>query len=199
MMEEISLVYIDDDPERALEKYLDNEYVNTKCNIKYKEIIFNPSDGYESLIQDVRVQEANIIIIDSRLFENRTATMGKFSGEEFKIVLKKLFPFIEVIVITQNGEDSAVKTISKYDINCRKNANKYYDEVLSPYLDEAIDLILVYRRLAERLQLNDSWEKTLKEKILNALHGIGIYDELTKTDIDQLIIAFKEMQENLNA
>lgn len=198
-MEEINLVYIDDDPERALAKYLDNKYVNTKCHIEYREIIFNPSDGYESLMQDSRVQTANIIIIDSRLFENRTATMGKFSGEEFKIVLKKLFPFIEVIVITQNGGDAAVKTISKYDVTCPKNANEYYAEVLAPYLDAAVDLILVYRRLAERFQLNDSWEKTLKEKILNALHGVGTYDELTKTDIDRFITAFKEIQENLNA
>ena len=108
-MEKYSLVYIDDNPETALTRYLDEEFRSDNYEIICSEIIFKPEDGYESLLSDQRVSSANIILIDSWLFENRTAANFKFTGEEFKLILKKLFPFIEVIVITQNGTDSEIQ------------------------------------------------------------------------------------------
>lgn len=197
-MEIINLLYIDDSPEGALERYLDQEYCNPNFEIKYSEIIFNPNEGYESLIRNPLVQAANIIFIDSRLFENRTVADGKFTGEEFKVILKKYFPFIEVIVITQNEADPDLETLSKYDSNCGKLAKEYYAEKLPRYIERAINNILIYRRLALILKSNTSWESILKEKILNSLQGIGTYDELTKDDIDQLINAFKEIQEKID-
>lgn len=197
-MERFNILYIDDAPESGLERYLDTEYTNTDHEIEYSEIQFNPDDGYESLIRNSKVQTANIIFIDSRLFENRRVASGKFSGEEFKIILKKYYPFIEVIVITQNGADPHVGTISKYDPSCGKPASTYYAEHLPAYIEKAIDNILVYRRLAEKLEVNSNWETTLKEKIINSLNGVGTYDELTKVDIDNLISAFKEIQEKID-
>ena len=98
-MENLKIIYIDDYPETSLSKYLD-KYKNSSCNVESLDIKFNPDAGYESLINNPDVKSANIIFIDSKLFENRTAIAGKFTGEEFKIILKKYFPFIEVIVIT---------------------------------------------------------------------------------------------------
>ncbi|MBC3888427.1 hypothetical protein GH810_08920 [Acetobacterium paludosum] len=197
-MEKFNILYIDDSPESGLERYLDTEYSNTEYETDYSEIQFMPDDGYECLIRNTKVQVANIIFIDSRLFENRTVAAGKFSGEEFKIILKKYYPFIEVIVITQNDADKSVGTISKYDPNCGKTASAYYAEHLPGYIEKAIDNILVYRRLAEKLEINTSWESTLIEKIINSLYGVGTYDELTKTDIDNLISAFREIQEKID-
>ena len=114
-MEKFNILYIDDNPEPSLGKYLDREYKNSEYETKYSELKFDPENGYESLIRDPKVQSANIIFIDSKLFENRTARNGKFSGEEFKIILRKYYPFIEVVVITQNEPDLKVGTISKYD------------------------------------------------------------------------------------
>ena len=96
-MENLKIIYIDDYPETSLSKYLD-KYKNSSCNVESLDIKFNPDAGYESLINNPDVKSANIIFIDSKLFENRTAIAGKFTGEEFKIILKKYFPFIEVIV-----------------------------------------------------------------------------------------------------
>lgn len=197
-MEKFNILYIDDSPESGLERYLDTEYSDPEYETEYSEIKFNPDYGYESLIRNPKVQSANIIFIDSRLFENRTIASGKFSGEEFKIILKKYYPFIEVIVITQNDVDPRVQTISKYDPNCGKTASVYYAEQLPPYIETAIGNILVYRRLAEKLEVNTNWEDTLKEKIINSLNGVGIYDELTKADINNLINAFKEIQEKID-
>lgn len=197
-MEKYNLLYIDDSPEQGLSRYLDREYSNNKCEINYSEIQFRPEDGYECLIRNAKVQEANIIFIDSRLFENRSAADGKFTGEEFKIILKKYYPFIEVIVITQNEAEPNVGTISKYDSSCGKTSNEYYHELLPDIIDKSIDNISIYRRLAGKLETNSSWERALIEKILNSLNGIGAYDELSKTDIDKLIFEFKQIQEKID-
>lgn len=197
-MEKFNILYIDDNPEPSLGKYLDREYKNSEYETKYSELKFDPENGYESLIRDPKVQSANIIFIDSKLFENRTARNGKFSGEEFKIILRKYYPFIEVVVITQNEPDLKVGTISKYDSRRDKSASEYYEKLLPSYIDKAIKNILVYRRLAKQLEDNENWEVILKEKIINSLHGINDYDELTKTDIDQLITTFKDIQESLD-
>ena len=90
-MEILKILYIDDNPEPSLSKYLD-KYKNSSCDIEYSDIKFNPDEGYESLINNAEGKSANIIFIDSKLFENRTAIAGKFTGEEFKIILKKYFP-----------------------------------------------------------------------------------------------------------
>lgn len=87
-MEQIKILYIDDKPDTDLDKYLDKYYKNENYSIEYDLIQFNPNDGYESLLQDTRVQTANVILIDSWLFQNKTAVSGKFTGEEFKMVLQ---------------------------------------------------------------------------------------------------------------
>lgn len=194
MMNKFSLVYIDDKPESALTKYLDKEFHSDDYEIECSEIIFKPTDGYESLLCDARVKSANIILIDSLLFENRTVTDGKFTGEEFKLILKKLFPFIEVIVITQNETDLEIKKISKYDKSYGKTASEYYSDLLPDILNKAIANIRQYWLLADLVKGNDSWETVLKEKVLATLNGTNTYDELKKADIDHLISAFKEMQ-----
>ena len=192
------IVYIDDSFEPELERYLDTGYKNSDFQTEYSEIKFNPNEGYESLVRNPLVQTANIIFIDSRLFENKNVHLGKFSGEEFKIILKKYYPFIEVIVITQNEPDSDVGTISKYNTSCRTTPNEFYNKYLPPLIERAVENVLIYRRLAKKLEKNNSWEKILKEKILNSLNGVTIYDELTESDINKLINAFKEIQENIN-
>lgn len=197
-MDKYSLVYIDDKPEAALTKYLDKDFHSDKYEIVCSEIIFIPEDGYESLLWNPKVRAANIILIDSWLFENRTAIGGKFTGEEFKLVLKKIFPFIEVIVITQNGTDTAINKIAKYDTGCGKTASEYYSDLLPDFIDNAVANIHQYWLLAALVNNNDSWEDVLKDKVLATLKGTNTYDELTKTDIDNLISAFKVIQESLN-
>jgi len=194
----INLLYIDDRPEEALAKYLDREYSHAEHITQYSDIVFDPSNGYESLLVDPKVKSANVIIVDSRLFENRTATGGKFTGEEFKVVLKKFYPFIEVIVITQNGLDDSIEMLPKYDPESGQTSTEYYHSKLSPYINEAIANIEQYWLLAEKMKVNQSWETVLKDKVLAALNGINDYDELTKADIDNLILAFKEIQECLD-
>ena len=197
-MDKYSLVYIDDNPETALTRYLDEEFQGDNYEIVFSEIIFKPEDGYESLLSDQRVSSANIILIDSWLFENRTAANVKFTGEEFKLILKKLFPFIEVIVITQNGTDSEIRKIAKYDKSFTGSASEYYASKLPKIINQAVADIQQYRLLTDLVKKNDTWEDVLKDKVIATLKGTNTYDKLTTADIDRLIIAFKEIQESLN-
>lgn len=90
-MKEIGITYIDDNMDLELQKYFDKEYHNQDYNIIFKCKKFDPNIGYEELINDEKVRNANIIIIDSKLFENNNVNSGKFTGEEFKLILKKFF------------------------------------------------------------------------------------------------------------
>jgi len=91
-------VYIDDELDTNISRYIVQGYKKEGLKKIYDEIEFNNEKGYDSLINDERIKEANIILIDSKLFENDKVSSGKFSCEEFKMILKKVFPYIEVIV-----------------------------------------------------------------------------------------------------
>lgn len=192
-MTTLKILYIDDNPEPALSRYLD-KYQSSKCNFEYSDIVFNPEDGYESLINNPDVKLANIIFVDSRLFENRSVTSGKFTGEEFKIILKKYFPFIEVIVITQNKVDCDYETISKYDPKSEKQADEYYGEIIPKLLEQCVRNVFEARKIVSEIEKNRNWERVMVEKIVNSINGQGKFDEFTKNDIDDVIKMFRELQ-----
>lgn len=194
-MNTIYILYIDDGPEPSLARYLDKKYKNNKYKIEYSDIIFNPEkEGYDSLLANPKVKSANIVLVDSRLFENQTATKGKFTGEEFKLVLKKFYPYIEVLVITQNPIEGDISMISKYNHSCGKSADEYYNSLLPTHIEQAIANIEQYWLLSEKMNRNDSWDDMIKSKVMATLNGSDQYDELTKSDIDSLIQAFKDIQ-----
>ena len=200
-MENFSLVYIDDTPDTILSRYLDglnSVYSEKGYVIKSSDILFKAEDDYSSLLKDERIQTANILIIDSMLFENKTAKDGKFTGEEFKFVLQKFYPFIEVIIISQNELDPGISMVAKYVKNFDETGDDYYARVVTPHIEEAIKRILQSRILAKKMSDNEIWETVLKEKVLGTLHGTQAYDELTKEDIDTLICAFKEIRNSIN-
>lgn len=198
MKDTIALLYIDDRPETSLARYLDQEYSHEKHTTQYSDLLFKPQDGYESLLNNAKVKSADVIFVDSRLFENRTAVQGKFTGEEFKFVLKKISPYKEVIVITQNGVDGEIDMIAKYDTNSDKTSTEYYNERLKSKIDASIANIDQYWLLYEKMNGNNNWDAVLKDKVIATLTGSDVYDELTKTDINTLVLAFKEIQEKLN-
>ena len=194
----IELLYIEDRPETSLSKYLDEEYSHEKYATQYADIWFKPQDGYESLLTNPKVKSADVIFVDSRLFENRTAVQGKFTGEEFKFVLKKISPYKEVIVITQNVTDGEIDMIAKYDTNSEMSSMEYYSVQLKEKIDVAIANIEQYWLLYEKMNENNNWDTVLKDKVVATLTGNDAYDELTKSDIDTLVLAFKEIREKLN-
>ena len=172
--EKINLVYIDDDRDEAISAYLEEVYKNDKYDVEYHEIEFEGDKGYESLLDSPEVASANVILIDSRLFENdNIKCKGKFSGEEFRMILRKVFPFIEVLVISQNGENKDFEIIPKYKSGSSETSKEYYNRVLKNKIDESIKRVVTFRNII----LNSSPENFPLHFILsfsNNLESISI-------------------------
>lgn len=194
MEDKIKLLYIDDDISPKLSHYLATG-LKIEC-IEYDELIFEPKRGYESILSSDKVRESNIILIDSRLFENNNAKYGKFTGEEFKIIMKKIFPYVETIVITQNEKDDDYLTIRKYKQG-NEDSESYYNRELRPKIKLACHRIIEYRSVMKKME-SSGIDKVFIEKTRAALDGQMEYDELKKTDVDNLIATFKEMEDKLN-
>lgn len=198
-MNKLILRYIDDNPELYLDRFLARELVIDSYEVDYQSIRFDSKEGYTALLNRQDIQTANVIIIDSKLFENVTFSDKSFSGEELKIILKKIYPFIEVIVITQNEDNIDLGVISKFKSRIsggRDQAIEYYRDTLQPLIQTAAKNILVYQNIAAKLAENECFDPVIKEKVLNSISGQTIYDDLTKNDIDDLIAAFKEIEAN---
>lgn len=193
--EKINLIYIDDDRDEAISAYLEEDYKSDEYDVEYREIEFEGDKGYEGLLDSPEVASANVILIDSRLFENDSIKCkGKFSGEEFRMILRKLFPFIEVLVISQNGENNDFEIIPKYRNGNSETPKEYYERVLKNKIDECVKRVVTFRNISKKLESNKGIEKILVEKAVDSLNGINDYEDLSKEDIDKLIAAFQNME-----
>lgn len=203
-MSEIRIVYIDDQIDEILSRYISEIYchnefikIGTGQSVEkiFEEVRFNGEDGYENLLQDARIRSANVILIDNHLFEERSAGTGKFSGKQFKVILRKLLPFVEVLIITQDELLVGNNIINKFAGRRGENTDVYYHEHLDCILDTAIKEVLEFETLADDLRQSTDVEKALVDKILQSLQGNDSYDALTKEDIDNLISSFRSLRE----
>lgn len=198
-MKVINIVYIDDKIDESISEYLDSVYLTIDIpdvEKKYEEISFEHKEGYESLLNNTVVAKANVIVIDNRLFEQCNANSGKFTGNQFKILLRRLHPFIEVLVVSQFGEDRDNTIIPKYN-HQECDPVEYYNEVLKNRLDDATMDVLEFERLAEDLDKSVDIKKELIEKIKLSMKGDEPFRDLSKEDVDRFIKSFQELKESL--
>jgi len=201
---EIKIVYIDDNIDEILSRYISQVYcatqyidINNNCRISktFEEVEFNGEQGYEGLLNNPQILSANVILVDNHLFEERLQGQSRFSGKQFKIMLRKLLPFVEVLIITQDEQLESDTIILKYSNRHSDDSDMYYQNKLGKALDTAIREVLIYELLANDLRKSPDVEKALIDKILQSLQGNGAYNELTKADVDELITSFKELKE----
>ena len=193
-METIKILYIDDNMDPYISQYLYEEYGYEGVNIEYLQRPFETEDTYESLLSDKDVHSADIIIIDSLLFENANLSNQKLAGEEFEIILRKVFPFKEVVVVTQNDVDEEYKVIKKFDTSSGDSSIVFFKKEWKPVLDKAVEKVKLYRKLLKRIEDKNYVEKYFFEEIQHSLQGESGYDKLTVADIDRLISAFEEIK-----
>lgn len=193
-METIKLLYVDDNTDPYISQYLYEEYGYEGVSIEYLQRPFEPEDTYESLLSDRDVHFADIIIIDSMLFENANLSNQKLAGEEFEIILRKVFPFKEVIVVTQNDVDEECRVIKKFDTSSGNSSKDFFEKEWKPVLDKAVERVKLYRKLLKRIEEKNYVEKYFFEEIQQSLQGESGYDKLTVADVDRLIAAFKEIK-----
>lgn len=193
-MSEINITYVDDSIDTKLSRFLETTFGN-----KYEEYEFDCNNGYEDLLNSDQIRRSNIVIIDSKLFEDDHVHDKKFTGEEFKLILRKIYPFVEVLVITQNEELIEDQFVRKYkEKKDGSNATEYYEKALLPYINRSIENLNTYRKIADKLKNNTDIDTMLVDKIMNSLNGIDEYDELKSEEVDKLIKAFEELQKSLN-
>lgn len=206
MTSEIKLTYIDDKLDTLLVEYLYTLSEEEK-NFEYDEYKFNSGeDSYQSLLENDSIASSDIIIVDSKLFENEFAdSKAKFTGQELKIIFATANPFIQIIVITQNNDLSKYGAIKKFATTRESSgqeqveANKYYSSVLKKEIDTSIKKVEEVRRIAQLLSENSaSYEKTLVvEKVNNLINKVPSYKELTDEKINELINLVKnDIEEN---
>lgn len=196
-MEKIRIVYIDDSPDPELSKYLSEEYKMPDYEIISNDILFKPEDEYSTLLNNELLREANIVLLDSQLFEHGAVNGKKFKGEELKLAINRFYPFIEVIIITQNPPEYASITLSKYKHDIKNSPSQYYSNNVPPQIKKAIDNISMNRSIMHSISENNSWDPVICDKISNSIDGITEYSDLTKNDIDNLIKLFNNIEELL--
>lgn len=173
--------------------------VNTMNYIlKPTEYEFQPSDNYKTLLANPLINTANIIIIDSRLFENQKSELSKFTGEQFKIILKQILPFIKTIVISQNEPDEVSQTVPKYKSELGKNnrqlAKEFYTEKLSPIIDKNVLSTLEEFNVLDQLEEEKEVDPILVATIQSTIAGINDTALFEKEDLDKLIELFNEVK-----
>lgn len=134
MSKELNIVYIDDKIETELSAFLErleNEIKYKDYSYKTYEISFqSKEDTYITLLQKEVVKKADIIIIDSRLFDDSSNLEERLSGEEFSLILQNHFSYKKVIIITQNEIQSAFGQLKKWDTDLGISAYDYYSKDL---------------------------------------------------------------------
>ena len=189
----IKIMYVDDSIDLAITECL-FEFSTNNPDIEYTEEVFTIEKNYEDLIKIVKEENVNILIIDSKLYT--TDSKGKkYTGEEFRIILKIFFPFIETLVVTQN-DISGPEIIKKYDSEAHKEMkiNQYYNQVLIEEIKNKKLKIESSRNLLKKIELNETLDENIIQKLALSLSNDDSYKELKVEDINKLIENFNELK-----
>lgn len=193
-MEKIKLIYVDDKIDLYVSRYLLNN--SDILNYDYEEITYSNEFTYENFLEKENFQKSDIIILDSMLFENNNSKNNKITGEELGVIIKKIFPFKEILIITQNQDKSEYCDLNKFNSKFyEKNYESFFENEWLPSLKKAINKIILYKKIMNNIKIKDYMDTVLYEKINNSICGISIYDELKESDINNLIKAFQEMRD----
>lgn len=195
-MDTIRILYVDDNTDNFISEYLSEQYMCENMEKEYDERPFSSEDSYETLLNDKKLHLADILIIDSVLFENASVINEKLAGEEFEVILKKVFPFKEVIVVSQNDFDDEYQIIKKYDSSSRGDKQQFFEENWKPILDSAVNKVVLYRKILKRIEEKNYVEKYFLEGMQQSIVGESGYDKLTVEDIDKLITAFESVRKD---
>lgn len=194
----IKILYVDDLIDRGISRSL-FEYRNEKIEIEYEEIEYDKAYDYKKLIQQIEEKNINILVIDSALYVEADGGDKRLTGEKFKIILKKLLPYIETIVISQNEQDNNYDIAKKYNKDIHHTPiEEYYRNLLNPIINKRIEEVLMGREVLDDLKNEELINNNLIEKISLSLNGEEKYSELNSDDINKLIESFKELKESIN-
>jgi hypothetical protein len=206
MKKKINICYIDDRIDNMLSRFLDgycheqNKLNKFEYDLTFSEYPFENTDNYKTLLSDSTVNTSNIIVIDSYLFENESSSLSKFTGEQFKIILRQVLPFIKTIVISQNASDPDSLTLKKFQasgvVDPISNSQRYYAEKLAPLLNSNILATIEEFEILNQLEVENEVDSVLIGTIQSTISGIHDTALFEKEDLDKLIDLFNEVKIN---
>lgn len=195
-MEQITMLYVDYIIDLYVSKYL-SAYSKDGLNYIYSELKFENNYSYEDLLENESIQKSDILFLDSMLFENRGVKDNKISGEELGLIIKKIFPFKEIIVITQYQEKIEYSVLKKYNSSTYScDADSFFKDNWDNEIINATKNIILNRNILKNISSKKYVEKFFFEKMKDSINGLSNYNSLKKTDIDNLITAFEEMRKS---
>lgn len=185
--------YVDNDIDTYLSSFLSN-----LADFEYEDIKVTCDDTFETIIQKIIEYNCNIVILDSKLY-NDSNVKTKITGQELELVLANRLPYIFSVVISQNEDVNQLNYLKKYtSSNCRNNyekSNEYYQNHLLPILKFAKNkterFLICFKN---ELSKEDGFDKMRLENIEALLKGENKVD-LTKADIDKIVELLGEIKE----
>lgn len=194
-MDKTKICYVDNDIDNYLSNYLSE--ICLHYDFDYEDIQVFPEDSYNDIVKKIIERKCQIAILDSKLYNDANAKQ-KITGQELELVLADQLPFLFPVVISQNDDVNNYNYIPKYKsrrgADNKNNSIAYYNEHLLPLLVFAKNK---YKRnqdcFAMELSKNNSIDSVLLENVKSLLEGKGKI-ELTKEDIDQIVIKLGEIQ-----
>ncbi len=203
---QIKILYVDDHPELKLSNYLREDLPTflyskeRKFDISVEALIYPPDESLTWLFNQEKLQSANIIIIDSKLYEERNVSDDLPTGEDFRFLLKSEFPFKVTLVLTKQKdhlrEDLGI--IEKYNYQKGITPIKYYNEQLGDKIYNACIEVSEYKALSNKTNEDaKQFDEFMFQKAILCEEGNSDYSSLTSADINEVIKIFKEVQELL--
>lgn len=196
----LKICYVDDYIDTYLSKYLDeypNKFKNLEYTVETSEYTFLPEDNYKTLLLNQQITESAVLLVDSRLFQNMTKNTGKFTGEQFLVILKKVLPFIKTIIITQNEISRDSITIEKYKNEHRSamESSEYYDSFLKPVLDQNLQEFIDEKEIFNEMIGSPEFDELLIETLSRSIDGLEENTIFEKEELDELINIFNEVRD----
>lgn len=194
----IVVVYVDDEPQRVLSRYLHS--LQDRESFNFLEFKYNKEE-VNSIIEEETISKADIIIMDDKLYKE-TSSSNRLTGSELKALINLVFPYKKIIIISQYkpiAEDSDY--VEKYHYqNGRDESDdaiwKYYDSYLLPVLKKKLtDVRATYQVLSNLKRSKDVDKLIVDDATANLCGEKRTYSKLTSEDIDSLVNAVNKLIE----
>lgn len=194
---DIKVLYIDDKPDVHISRLLRGRFGE-----EYTEFAFADNKTVIDLINDSKVVAADLIFVDSRLFEDKSSSEDRFQGEDFRLLLEMQFPLKKCIVVTHiNLSDDGEKlkkasgTIEKYEVVEREGKSlEEWETSVNSLIKATIESIQRKKSLLE-LEIKEGYlNQYMKEQLIGRSQGQLEYSSLKVEQINELVDRFKQVE-----
>lgn len=193
-MNSLVITYIDDRLDKFISKFLRNLQFSD-CVCTHHEITFK-KDTYKSLLDNPIVKEADILLIDNALFENRNSNNMMF-GDELKLIFKLSFPYKVIFTVTQKEYEENDDVLYKYRKNTEyQSITDYYSKEWTDRLFRAAKRIWQNKEILDRIGKKEYIDEYYYSRISSVIDGNSSYSSLSVNDINKLVLEFERFREH---